>query len=221
MQKTNLLKSLFVVTAMSVLPNVALSQITVYTTLASYLAAITNPGTDTYAGFSTTSATASPIVRSAGSYTYTAMTSADGFLGAGSPANLWLSTNTVTDAITFSGFTAGVKGVGGNFFGSNLQGTFQSGDIKVAATDASGTTTLVILGATTSSFLGFVTAGTAFTNVQVSANQPVGATLWPTVDNLVLGQSPSSTMTPEPATLVLLGAGFACLAVVSRRRRMR
>ena len=91
--------------------------ITVYTNLAAFTAATSNPGTDTYTGFSILGQTTSPITRTAGAYTYTAATPGN-FYGAGTTANPWLSTNQALDSITFSGFTSTVRGIGGNFFGS-------------------------------------------------------------------------------------------------------
>ena len=43
---------------------------------------------------------------------------------------------------SFSGFSAGVVGFGGNFFGSNISGLFTSGNMVLTATDSSGTVTL-------------------------------------------------------------------------------
>src|SRR5918993_1339763 len=75
--------------------------VTVFDSESAFLASVTAPGVDTFAGFSTTVLTPSPITRSAGPYTYRA-SSLTGFFGAGTPANPALSTNTDTDVITFS-----------------------------------------------------------------------------------------------------------------------
>ena len=104
----------------------------VYNTQASFLAAVSSPGVDTFAGLSITDATASPMLRSAGSYTYTA-TSTTSFFGAGSVANPWLSTNAATDTITFSGFSPGVNAIGGLFFGSDVSGAFATGTVVLTA----------------------------------------------------------------------------------------
>src|SRR4051794_33681514 len=111
--KTALLKSL---AAVSLLATSATSQATlvVYNTQATFLAAVLSPGLDSFTGLSITDATASPLLRSAGSYTYTA-TSSSSFFGAGSVANPWLSTNGATDTITFAGFSPGVNAIGGLF----------------------------------------------------------------------------------------------------------
>lgn len=54
-------------------PAIAQAQFVTYTSQASFLAAITNPGVDAFTGFTTTNTTASPITRDAGPYRYTAV----------------------------------------------------------------------------------------------------------------------------------------------------
>ncbi len=189
--------------------------ITVYTSQAAFLAATTAQGVDTFTGFSITGSTPSPITRSAGPYGYTGSVTTTSFFGAGTTANPWLSTNTATDAMTFNGFTGGVGAVGGNFFGSDISGSFAAGDITLVATDASGSVTQTIVGATTTSFLGFVSTG-LMTSLVVSAVQPAATFLWPTVDNLTLAQA---GVVPEPGTYALMFAGLGFLGFMARRRR--
>jgi len=134
-------------------------------------------------------------MRTAGSYGYTAAVPVDqSFFGAGSVADPWLATETVSDSITFNSFTGGIiRGIGGNFFDSDISGNFQSGNITLVATDASGPTSVTIVGATTTSFRGFVSDG-AIISLVVTAVQ-TASSFWPTVDNLTLalaaGNSPN------------------------------
>lgn len=191
--------------------------ITVYTSLAAFNAAVGLTGTDTFAGFSITGTTASPVTRAAGAFGYTASTPGN-FFGAGSTANPWLSTNTATDTITFNAFTgpATVVGFGGNFFGSDIAGAFAAGDVTLTATDASGTTTRTIVGATLTSFLGFVST-TGITSATLASVPPAsGAFLWPTADNLVLA---GAGVIPEPGTYALMLAGLGVVGALARRRR--
>lgn len=192
--------------------------ITIYTSQAAFLAAVNNPGVDTFENLSITSSTPSPIVRTAGAYGYTGTVSTTSFFGAGSTADRWLSTNTATDTITFSSFTGGVRALGGLFFGSDIQGAFSAGSITLTATDASGTVTQTITGATTSSFLGFVSTG-PLTSVTVSAVQPATTFLWPTVNNLTLAGAATPTPgVPEPATWAMMIVGFGLVGAAMRRR---
>lgn len=163
--------------------------ITVYSSQVAFAAAVTSPGVDTYAGFSVTGSTPSPINRSAGAYTYVGRVPTS-FFGAGSTGDPWLSTNTATETITFDTFAPGISAIGGLFFGSNISGLFQSGDITVVATDSGGAiSTQTITGATTTSFLGFV-SDVQLVSLTVTAVQPASGFLWPTVDNLTLAVTP-------------------------------
>jgi hypothetical protein len=188
--------------------------ITVFTSLASFNGAVLAPATDTFDGFNITSTTLSPITRTVGPYGYTASTPGN-FFGAGTTANPWLSTNTATDTITFDAFSGGVSAFGGNFFGSNINGQFQAGDMTLTATDSSGAVTEVIINATTSSFLGFVSSTGALTSVTFSSVQPLTGFLWPTADNLVLAA------VPEPETYALMLAGLGLVGFMARRRRAK
>ena len=207
------------VAALVAVSGVSHAALTVYTSAASFAAATTAPGVDTYTGFSITGSTPSPITRSAGAYSYTAAASTSSFFGAGSVANPWLSTNNATDSITFSGFSAGVNAIGGNFFGSDISGLFAAGNITLTAIDGVGSTqTFTILGATTSSFLGFVSSTSSMTSLVVSAVQGVDP-LWPTVDNLTLARAAAVPAIPEPETYALMLAGLGLLGFIARRRR--
>jgi PEP-CTERM motif len=190
--------------------------VTVYTSQAAFNAATTAQGVDTFTGLSITGSTPSPITRNAGAYTYTGAVTTTSFFGAGTTANPWLSTNTATDTMTFNTFIGGVQAVGGNFFGSDISGLFKAGDITVTATDASGTVTQTIVGATTTSFLGFVSTG-AMTSLTVASVQPATGFLWPTVDNLTLAKN--ITVVPEPETYAMMLAGLGLVGFFARRRR--
>ena len=190
---------------------------TIYTTQSAFLAAVGTTGVDTFDNFSNTGTTASPINRPAGVFSYTAAVSTTSFFGAGSGSDHWLSTNTATDTITFTNFSAGVRGVGGLFFGSDFNGLFQAGNVTLTATDASGTSTFTITSATVSSFLGFVSTG-PLTSVTISAVQPAGGTLWPTVNNLTLASAATAGV-PEPATWAMLFLGFGGMGYTLRRGR--
>ena len=196
--------------------------ITVYTSLAAFTAATTAQGTDNYTGFSITGTTPTPVIRSTQtgtSYTYTANATPTGlFFGAGTTANPWLSTNTATDTITFNTFVGGSNGVGGNFFGSNIAGAFQLGDITVVATDVNGSFTQTLLAATTDRFIGFV-SDSAITSLTVTAVQPTTGNLWPTVDNLVFARRPAVVAAiPESSTWLMMVAGFGLVGGAMRRR---
>jgi hypothetical protein len=203
--------------ALCAVSGISSAALVTYNTQASFLAATTAQGVDGYNGFSITGTTPSPVTRNAGTYTYRASVGGGGsglFFGAGTTANPWLSTNSATDFIFFDNFSPSISAIGGNFFGSNISGLFQLGSILLEATDTSGMVSSTLLNATTSTFFGFVST-TSMVSLKISSVQPTGAFLWPTVDNLTLGQR--LTQVPEPATLALVA--FGLLAAVGARRR--
>ncbi len=188
--------------------------VTVYTSQAAFLAAISNVGVDTFDNMALSSVP-SPIFRNAGPYSYTGAVSTTSFFQAGTTADVWLSTNTATDTITFNAFSGGVQGVGGNFFGSDINGAFLAGSLTITATDASGTVTQTLDATSSSSFLGFVSNG-AMTSLTVTSVQPVSGFLWPTVNNLTMGVAAA---VPEPQTFAMLLAGLGFVGFMARRRR--
>lgn len=195
--------------------------IIIYTDQASFLAAVSNPGVDGFNGFSIVGATPGPITRIAGDFGYTAAAGTDGsFFGAGSTANPWLSVNSASDMISFFNFTGGVAGLGGNFFGSNLSGLFQAGSLQLTATDANGTVSYTLTGATLASFVGFVSSTGSLISATLISIQPSSGFLWPTVDNLTLAAAmPVAVPVPEPKTFALILTSLALMGYMIRRRR--
>lgn len=190
---------------------------TVFTSQAAFNAATIAPGVDTFTDLGVVFSAPSPITRSAGAYSYSAAAETSTFFIAGTVADPWLSTNTAADSITFYNFATTISAIGANFFGSNIAGLFQPGSIALSLTDSFGVTSHTIINATTSSFIGFVSDGT-ITSLTVSAVQPAGSFLWPTVDDLRLAQGLTSAV-PEPATWAMMILGFAGVGYMSFRRR--
>ena len=116
-----------VVAGLLVLVGCPQAALTVYTSQAAFLAAVTAPGTDTFQDISITGSTPGPLNRSAGAYSYTVNSTLSLFYGAGTSTDHWLSTNTATDTITFNAIPANVRAIGGFFFGSDIGGILLRG----------------------------------------------------------------------------------------------
>lgn len=214
-------------TAMALLAATAAAQaaLTVYDNPASFAAATSARGLDSFDDLSPDSAVDSPVTRSAGPYGYNVAALADAsFIGDGSPvppgyllaagsaADRWLSTNSAADTLRFFNLS-GAGAIGGLFFGSDVEGQLAGGaSIQFLATDAQGTRAYTLTGATANSFVGFV-SDTTLVSLAVRASQANGA-VWVTANDLQLAAA-----VPEPQTLALLLGGLAFLGVAARRRQ--
>jgi hypothetical protein len=213
-------RTLLLTVAALALPAAAHAQITAHTTLASFLAATSAPGTDTFNSLVDGSTVVGPLTRSAGAYSYRATSSGDGqFYVAGTATDSWLSTWQSTSNITLSNFTSTVRGVGAYFFGNNDAGDYYANQtIRVTATTASGTLQQLLTNTTQATFLGFVSTQ-AFTSILVEVLQPPsGGTAYVTVNDLVLARQ---AIVPEPTTFALLATGLLLLLFIARGRTLQ
>lgn len=191
--------------------------ITVYDTTSSFASATkaSTLGLDTFDDLAGGSFISSPLPRTAGTYSYTATASLGGLYGAGGGADSWLSTEEAASTITFSGFHDDISAIGGLFFDSDVSGAFASGAIRVSVADSLGATSVLTLdSASLSSFRGFTTNG-HITSLTVAALQPEMGVIWPTVNNLTLGEA-----VPEPATWAMMILGLGLAGATLRRRAL-
>jgi hypothetical protein len=184
----------------------AQAAITLYTSESAFLSAVSAPGVDTYDDL-TIGPYGDTVFRTAGAYNYQAY-SDTGIWGAGGPTDYWLSNNNRLNPIVFSGFSGGVTAFGGNFFASDIGGQFVPDGTVVLTAEDGGSLTYTLTGATTTSFVGFVSTS-PLTSVTLSND---GGDYWPTANNVVLA-------VPEPATYGMMLAGIALLGIAARRRR--
>jgi PEP-CTERM motif len=192
----------------------AQAALTVYTSVASFQAAISAAGTDTFEEASAGGSHASPFARSAGAYSYQA-TATGGFYGSGTGAASALSTDTSGTAITLSGFSGSIAAIGANVYGTDINGLFYSGNLQVTATDALGAVSLQVVtpsDLSTGSFIGFVSTSTLVSLLVA----PAAGDRFASIDNLTLGQ-PAPAPIPEPATVLMMAAGLLALRHAARR----
>ena len=199
--------------------------IAVYKTQASYLAAISAPGVDTFDDLNPTGALATPQTRIAGPYAYTASAGPERqFFPAGEVrGDVWLSTFRRTDSITFSEFSSGVRGVGGFFFKTDESGLFSSATARInfSITDASGTVQDKLDDSTLMSFLGFVSTGPFISLKLWVADEGFGVDgVWASVNDLTLGAAAVAPPIPEPETYALMLGGLALLGALTRRNKV-
>ena len=187
---------------------------TIYTDPALFFAAVTSLGTETFESLPTpVGVPSNPYSFSVGGISVSASTGGNGLASVGSLSDKWISTVLATDALEFSFSGTPAYAVGGYFFGNNFSGFFTAGDVTVATNDLTSTT---VINATTTSFVGFVSSA-PITSLSVTAVQPSGDTLWPTLNDMVFG-APSAV--PEPGTAMVHGlVGAAGLAMAMRRKR--
>ena len=211
------LKSLTLAVLLCTATAAAQAAVTVFTDRASFLAALTRPGVDTFDDLSVNQ-TDTPLFRFAGPYSYQASAGpVSDFFPAGSGSDIWLANTVASDTITFSNFAAGMRAFGGNFFGSNIDGAFLPGQTMVlTANDGTTMRTVNLLNTNTATFLGFI-ADNALTSVTLSPDGLPGDHLyWVSANNVTMGVV---TAVPEPEAYAMLLAGLALVGFGARRRR--
>ncbi|MES3021126.1 MAG: PEP-CTERM sorting domain-containing protein [Pseudomonadota bacterium] len=179
----------------------ARAEITVFTSKAEFLAAITGPvqSTDTFDNLAV-AAYGETMARMAGGVGYLV----DGGIGSaifgagGTGGDFWLSTNNAGATMAFSQFSQGVYALGGNFFGSDIAGSFiPNTKVVLSATDGAATRTFTLVNTTTDSFVGFISTQP----IRAVTFHTAGANYWPTANNMTLA-------VPEADSYVMLLAGL-------------
>jgi len=206
--KTRTLSPILALLALTTLSQAAT---TIYTTQASFLAALTVTSVETFDSLPAAGFSAAPLAFTPAGFSFSASPTGVQVLfnylqGGG---DRWLSSNRDGDAITFS-FTGGNSyAVGGFFFATDPAGLANGGSITATTNDGSTQAT----GASTPlSFIGFI-SDTPITSLVIAATnaQASGAQLdFPTANNVTLA-------IPEPSSLGLIGVAAAGL--LTRRRR--
>jgi hypothetical protein len=149
--------------------------------------------------------------------------------GASAPNGLFsasgndLSTNFADDALTITFTTGNVRGVGGNFFLQDIDGSFVPSNVLYGVAILLSTGEIFDWSPLSeSTFLGFV-SDSVLTSITFIPYNPNGPTLphdtglYATADNLIVGGIARQGNVPEPTSLALAVLGIA--GVAARRRR--
>lgn len=207
------------------LPAASHAALVVYTSAASFQAAVIGAATDDFDSLAPGVTITSPLTRTAGAFSYGVAVLPDAtYTGEGSPvppgyivaagtaADRWLSTNSSTDTLRLQSL-GGISAIGGFFFGSDIDGRFAPGaTIEFLATDAQGAQSYTLSGATLGSFVGFI-SDTTLVSLSLRAQQ-AGGDVWVSANNLQLAQA-----VPEPGSLLLVLGGLGLLGLMTRARR--
>jgi hypothetical protein len=194
----------------------AQAAVSVYTTQASYLAAVSAPATDTFDSLDPAALgffLSSPAARTAGPYGYTASSPGAFYTLPNTPTDVWLSALTAGAPITLNSFSSGVRGVGGFFFVVNANDAVAADrTLSITTVDGSGSTVTAWSNPTGASFLGLVSSG-PITSVTISL---VGAATgrYVTLNDITLG---AVAAVPEPGAGWLLLGGLVALGMARRR----
>jgi hypothetical protein len=192
----------------------------VYTSQASYLAALApNPFIDSYNDLPQNEIF-TPLNRSGNGFSYVANGTTRDLFGAGSSTDVWLSTAYTVDSLVYNPTSSNVRGVGGFFFGTDIHGAFQAG-VTVNITAVDGTQTLMqsFTATTTTTFFGVISNG-PITSFDVSVNQPpLSAGAFATANDFIVGATPTAVPAPPTLLLGLVGVGVAGVARLRRRGR--
>lgn len=205
-----------VVAALLAAAGSAHSAINVFTSEASFLAAVVNAATDTFDDLTPGTAYTGPLNRTAGDYSYTVSTTPNSrtLYGAGLADDAWLSSGAAADFIVFDNFSPGVTAIGAYVFGSDIGGDFlQKGLIAVRVSNGVDTDVEFKFKAGTTNYFGF-TSDAPILSFEVKSFYGPSNAVWPTVNDLTLAAA-----IPEPETYALMLAGLAAVGFMARRRR--
>lgn len=203
--------------ALACLATPASAAVMAVTDRAAYHAATVRSGQDVFAGLSAGDLLPGPLSRNAGELGYQVAAAGDAglqdlYVLDNGDGGAWLSTNYATSHLTFSGFDASVRAIGGSFFTTDFFGAAIPFGLTLRVQDASGMFDYTLPSTTPAGFLGFI-SDSAIQSLQVFSGQG-GVDRFVTAADVTLG------VVPEPGSVLLVGLGVLALAGTRRARRI-
>lgn len=210
-------------------PAAAVDGLTVYTSRAAFLAAISHAATDTFDDLDTDD-NPTELVRTAGDFSYKAwLTEEDTLYRAGVDGDGALSDFGNVGDIVLSDFTGGASAVGADFFNTDAYGAGLP-HVSIAVTayflrdnpqpgeSAGDSRTFFLDSDNGPQFIGFTWARTEGIMPSISFRDASfdDHETWPTMDNLTIGWANPAAV-PEPATWAFALIGFGAVGAVMRR----
>lgn len=197
-----------------------------FTSFSDFIAAVGPYGVDTYDDLPSFEVVSGPLDRQAGSYEYSVAANGSGsslFFPLENPdvgGDIWLSTEDADASMTFSGFGAEVRAVGGRFFATDLDGFVSGTDVTFIAEDINSN---VFEGTwapqSADAFFGVLFENPLLSLRIVAVNDPdLNDAFFATANDLVLAEGPTTVPVPEPSTLLLVAAPTVLLLARRRRR---
>lgn len=203
-------RALFAASALAVAAS-AHADIKIYTDRGSFVNAVPLSATDTFDDLAMNEI-AGPLNRGAGQFGYQASVGPGetSFYPSGNGSDTWLTGTMSSDTITFSRFSPGIVGFGGNFFGTDSFGAFMPDrTIVLSAVSGADSETFTLSNASQDSFVAFL-SDRPLTSVSFQNMERDGTVYWAAANNVVLA-------VPEPATWSMLLGGLGVAALARRR----
>jgi hypothetical protein len=206
--RQKLLKALPIAAAI-LAANLAHATVTVYTDKASYMAAISNPWTNTLDNLPY-ELVGTSLGAMSGSYFYGyQVDGVGGYYVNAAGDDHFLQTVYDRDKIDFVYFAGPIHGLGGYFYGVNGAGQANGSTITIKALDTKGQVLTQIVNSGSGTFFGFTT-DEVFARITISSASGSYAAM----NDITVGALP----VPEPASYGMMAAGLAMLACLKRRK---
>ncbi len=196
-----------------------------FTSFADFQAAVGSYGVDTYDDLPAFTVVSGPLNRQAGTSGYDVAANGTGgslFFPLENPtasSDVWLSTEDADAGMTFSGYGAEIRAVGGRFFATDLDGFLSGTDIVFFAQDIDNNIVQRTWAPQSADEFFGALFDFPIRSLRITAvNEPLSSDAYfATANDLVLAEARAPVPVPEPSTLLLVAVPL--LLLLARRQR--